>query len=75
MERRASITWAQRLKCVFNVDIEICRACGGAVRVVVCIEDPVVIERILAHLKGKDHIKEAGPVTREPPACVQRTGR
>ena len=31
-ERRASMTWAQRLKRVFNIDIETCRACGGAVQ-------------------------------------------
>jgi hypothetical protein len=39
-ERRASMTWAQRLKRVFNIDIETCRACGGAVKVIACIEDP-----------------------------------
>ena len=33
-ERRASMTWAQRLKRVFNIDIEICRECGGAVKVI-----------------------------------------
>lgn len=27
-ERRASMTWAQRLKRVFNIDIQICRECG-----------------------------------------------
>ena len=31
-ERRASMSWAQRLKRVFNIDIETCRECGGAVR-------------------------------------------
>ncbi len=49
-ERRASMTWAQRLKRVFNIDIKICRGCGGAVKVIACIEDPVVIKKILAHL-------------------------
>jgi hypothetical protein len=38
-ERRASMTWAQRLKRVFN--IEICSVCGGAMNVIACIEDPV----------------------------------
>lgn len=33
-ERRAAMTWAQRLKRVFNIDIETCPACGGAVRVI-----------------------------------------
>jgi len=45
-ERRASMTWAQRLKRVFGIDIETCLACGGAVRIIACIEDPVVIEKI-----------------------------
>ena len=42
-ERRAAMTWAQRLKRVFRIDIETCRECGGAVRILACIEDPVVI--------------------------------
>jgi hypothetical protein len=45
------MTWAQRLKCVFNIDIEACRECGGAMKVIACIEDPVVIQKILDHLK------------------------
>ena len=52
-ERRAAMTWAQRLKRVFNIDIETCRECGGAVKVIACIEDPVVIEKILTHLNEK----------------------
>ncbi len=46
-ERRASITWAKRLKRVFHIDIETCSECGGAVKVIACIEDPVVIRKIL----------------------------
>jgi hypothetical protein len=30
--------------------IETCRDCGGAVRIIACIEDPLVIEKILTHL-------------------------
>ena len=47
------MTWAQRLKLVFNIDVETCRACGGAVKVIACIEDAVVIEKILTHLNEK----------------------
>ncbi len=50
-ERRASMTWAQRLKRVFNIDIETCRERGGAVKVIAYIEDPVVIRKIRDHLK------------------------
>jgi hypothetical protein len=40
------MTWAQRLKRVFGIDIETCPACGGALRIIACIEDPVVIKTI-----------------------------
>jgi hypothetical protein len=36
-ERRVAMTWAQRLKRVFNIDIEVCQACGGAMKVIACI--------------------------------------
>ena len=63
-ERRAAMTWAQRLKRVFGIDIETCLACGGAVRIITCIEDPDVIEKILTHLDVKGGEREA---TRRPP--------
>ena len=43
------MTWAQRLKRVFKLDLESCEGCGGQVRVIACIEDPGVIAKILAH--------------------------
>lgn len=33
-ERHAAMTWAQRLKRVFKIDIEVCNRCGGSVRVI-----------------------------------------
>jgi hypothetical protein len=68
-ERRASMTWAQRLKRVFNIDIETCSACGGAVKVIACIEDPVVIDKILTHLNEKAASAGIGllPQVRAPP--------
>ena len=33
-QRRVSMNWAQRLKRVFNMDVEICDQCGGAARVI-----------------------------------------
>jgi len=52
-EQRAAMSWAQRLKRVFNIDIEICSKCGGEVKVIACIEDPAVIKKILTHLLEK----------------------
>ena len=68
-EQRASMTWAQRLKRVFNIDIETCSECGGAVKVIACIEDPEVIAKILTHLDEKTASAEQGllPDSRAPP--------
>ena len=63
-ERRAAMTWAQRLKRVFNIDIETCKSCGGTVKIIACIEDPLVIKKILTHLERKD---ACGAARRLPP--------
>ena len=73
-ERQAAMGWAQRLKRVFQIDVETCPNCGGTVKVIACIEDPPVIERILRHLASKD-LPGLWPESRAPPVCVQRTGR
>jgi hypothetical protein len=44
---------AQRLKRMFSIDIETCPACGGPVRIIACIEDAEVIEKILNQLAAK----------------------
>lgn len=56
-DRQRSLTWAQRLKRVFAIEIETCRHCGGRLRVIASIEDAAVIARILEHLGG--HAAEA----------------
>jgi hypothetical protein len=72
--------WRGRLKRVFGIEIETCPACGGAVRIIACIEDPLVIEttagmqevvqrreqlpKILNHLDAKAAEPEA---MRRPP--------
>ena len=33
VERRAAMTWAQRIKRGFRIDVETCEGCGGAVKV------------------------------------------
>jgi len=53
VERHAAMTWMQRLKRVFNSDIETCKKCKGPVKIIACVEDPAVIEKILKYLKAK----------------------
>jgi hypothetical protein len=68
-QKHQSMTWAQRLKRVFNIDIETCEQCGGAVKVIASIEDPLVIQKILSHLNTKnDEVVELlPPQSRAPP--------
>ncbi len=63
------MTWAQRLKRVFGIEIETCSTCGGALRIIACIEDLDVIEKILTHLDAKASEPEAPrlPPCRAPP--------
>ena len=78
-ERHVAITWAQRLKRVFNIDIETCNECGGAVKVIACIEDPAVIQKILSYLKRQKSGQSLNsnksqisllPDERAPPDCL-----
>ena len=58
----------QRLKRVFAIEIETCRRCGGRLKVVASIEDPGLIERILAHLERPDaELTPAPCAARGPP--------
>jgi len=62
-ERRAAMSWAQRLKRVFGIDINACMRCGGTVKIIACIEDPTVIRKSLTHL---DRIESRTPTTPVP---------
>ena len=72
IERHAAMTWAQRLKRVFNIDVETCVRCGKAVRVIASIEEPALIERILEHVRGKTGSDTAsrGPPSTGPPVSA-----
>ena len=72
---RASMTWAQRLKRVFNIDIETCQGCGGAMKVMACIEDPVVVTKILDHIGVTPTIDASPhPEPRAPPPVGMPAG-
>jgi len=67
--KHVSMTWAQRLKRVFAIEIETCQRCGGKLRVIASIEDSALIERILAHCESRaEHEPERAPfASRAPP--------
>jgi peptide subunit release factor 1 (eRF1) len=69
-QRHQAMTWAQRLKRVFNIDVSVCPKCGGEARVIACIEDQAVIDKILDHLMKKGALPpppELLPATRASP--------
>ena len=59
---------------MFNIDIETCKTCGGHLKIIACIEDPVVIEKILTPLERKDASATAArlPPCRAPPPDTTR---
>jgi len=69
--RHVAMTWAQRLKRVFNIDIERCRVCGGKARVIAAIEDKAVIDKILTHLDNQASCAQTAPLpqVRAPPVA------
>ena len=74
VERHAAMRWAQRLKRVFDIDSETRMECGGVVKVIACIEDPVVIKKRLSQLKEKADTKAPNwlPESRAShPVCLQ----
>lgn len=69
-QRHQTMTWAQRLKRVFNIDVSVCPKCGGNAKVIACIEDQQIIDKILTHLQAKGVLPpppELLPATRASP--------
>ena len=66
-EKSGAMTWAARLKRAFNIDVKICQACGGAVKVIACIEDPVIINKILNSVQSQQDSHFMLPINRAPP--------
>jgi len=63
------MTWAQRLARVFKIDVTACERCGGAVKIIACIENPTVTAKILDHLQ-----RQGSPELTLPPARERRGG-
>jgi hypothetical protein len=72
--RHVAMSWAQRLKRVFGIDIEVCARCGGKLKVIASIEESAVIAKILAHLEkaaSDRHQTELPRGARAPPVQVR----
>jgi|TARA_Y100000310_G_scaffold286900_1_gene311438 hypothetical protein len=49
----APLSWAERLKRVFGIDVTLCPFCGGKLRIIADVTDPDVIRRILDHVQQR----------------------
>ena len=56
---KAPLSWAQRLKRVFDIDITLCPLCGGQLRVIADITEPALITKILDHVQNRDPPRQA----------------
>jgi hypothetical protein len=59
--------WAELIRLVYEVDPLKCPLCGGDMRVIVLIQEPLVIDKILVHLRDKGRDARAGPWATGPP--------
>ena len=48
------MTWAQRLKRVFKIDIATCSSCGGRVKIIGAIEESLAIKQILEFMRSQE---------------------
>jgi hypothetical protein len=61
------LSWAQRLKRVFAIDIEVCRRCGGKLRVIASIERIGSLRRplVFAAMRGMGLMSAAESIRRD----------
>lgn len=72
-DQRYRMSWAERLKRVFSIDITTCQHCQGNVRIIASIKDKSVIDKILSHINKKtgnqEEVLKTLPI-RGPPELV-----
>jgi hypothetical protein len=68
-QKHQSMTWAQRLKRVFGIEIETCEQCGGAVKVIASIDKspgkPICTAHAARRVRHRD-------VSNEHPLVIQK---
>lgn len=62
---KAPLTWAERLRRVFGIEITVCPHCGGRLRVIADVTDPEVIDQILEHFR-REGLPRAPPIQGDP---------
>ncbi len=61
-------SWAALMRRAFEIDVLACPRCGGRLRLIATVDDPAIIQRILAHLACSRSGDSPGPAPpRAPP--------
>ena len=60
-------TWPTLMHRVFALDVFACPRCGGRLRVIATVQDPLAVEAIIAHLRRSGAPEPPGPA---PPASA-----
>jgi hypothetical protein len=58
-------TWAALMHRAFGIDMLVCPHCGGRLRLIATLHDPVVIRKILGHLALGHSGQSPGPAPLE----------
>jgi hypothetical protein len=61
-------SWAALMHRAFAIDVLACVHCGGRLRLIAILQDPVVIRKILAHLAIAHSGQSPGPTSPAPSA-------
>ncbi len=69
----ASRRWAALLQQIYEVDPLACPTCQGAMRIIACITQTAVIDRILTHLRTRGSPTAPGGA-RRPPSTRRPSG-
>lgn len=62
----APMTWAERLRRVFQIDITTCPDCGGRLRWVADVTEPMLIRKILLHVQSRAPPRDGSPDGHRP---------
>ena len=60
--------WAALMRRVFDLDVLACPRCGGRLRVIAIVQDPLAVQAILAHLGRSLSTEAPGPAPPVPAA-------
>jgi hypothetical protein len=63
-------TWTALMRRVFDLDVLACPRCGGRLRVIATVQDPLAVQAILSHLARSGSPAPPGPAPPTPAALA-----